>query len=191
MTDEEQDEWMRELTEPSERMKYERQRPPKKRRGLAAFKLEVIAIALVLLSVGALASFVLFSQNPTYVSIANITSSCPKPAGAAAGSLIIFSCATLAAIHVASAASGSVVYSSFTVPSNITSQYLVDDRIGTAPSCLAWTSAGNDPIQIFTTGGTIPIGTVAGDLHPNHGYFYCLDFASAPLSFNFTVDWTQ
>jgi len=191
MTDKSYDELTRELIRLREQLNYEERVPPrKKRRGLAAFKLEVLALALVLISVGALASFVLFSQKPTYTSIANITSTCPVPSGSAIGSLILFSCPG-AAFHVASAAAGSVTYSPFTVPSNITDVYLVDDRVGSGTTCSLWSSSGNEPIQLSVLGGSITIGTTPGNLRPNHGYFYCMDFLSAPLSFNITVNWSQ
>lgn len=193
MKDKTYDELTRELQRLREQLNSkDRPWPPKKRPGLAAFKIEVLALALVLISIGALATFVLFSQKPTYVSSANILSACPVPSGSAGGSLILFSCTgTTAAFHVASAAAGTVTYSAFTVPSNITDEYLVDDRIGTATTCAGWTSSGNEPIKLSILGGTIPIGTIAGDLRQNHGYFYCMDFVSAPLSFNITVAWSQ
>lgn len=192
MTDKSYDELTRELVQLRERMKYEERVGPekKKRRGLAAFKFEVLALALVLTSVGVLASFVLFSQKPTYSSLANISTGCATPSGAAQGSLIIFSCPA-AAIHVSSAAAGTVTYSSFSPPSNITDAYLVDAAVASGTTCASWLTPGNEPIHMVFAGGSIPIGTVVGDLRPSHGYFYCMDFSTAPPTFNVTIDWTQ
>ena len=191
MTDKSYDELTRELVQLREQLNYEQSAGPrKKRRGLAAFKFEVLALAFILTSVGVLAAFVLFAQTPTYVSTANITSVCATPSGAAQASFLIFSCPA-APIHVTSTAAGSVTYSSFTHPSNITDAYLVDAAVLTGTSCPAWNSPGNEPIPLAFTGGSINIGTIVGTLRRNHGYFYCMDFLSAPLSFNITVNWSQ
>ncbi len=191
MTDKSYDELTRELVRLREQLNAEESAGPrKKRRGLAAFKVEVLALAFILTSVGVLATFVLFSQTPTYVSSANLTSGCATPSGAAVGSLLIFSCPA-APIHVASTASGSVTYSAFTHPTNITDAYLADAAVSSGTTCALWSSPGNEPIPLAFVGGSISIGTNVGTLRQNHGYFYCMDFSSAPPSFSFTVDWTQ
>jgi hypothetical protein len=169
-------------------------RKPGRRAMSAATKILIVAAVLITIASMALAAIALFTQTPTYTSAAVMSSGCPtgtQPTGTASGTVIIFTCGSFAAIYVSGTATGSVSYSSFTQPKNVTDAYLIDVAATPNTSCSAWSSPGATPINLLFTGGSITIGTSLGRIAPGHAYDYCTDFGSAPPSFTFTISWTQ
>ncbi len=166
-------------------------RPPRRKAIGVWTKVFVVAAVMVAVASAALAAVVLFTQTPTYTSVAVLTSGCSSPTGTPNGTLIIFACPTLAALSVSSTASGFVRYTSYTVPSNITDVWLVDTRAAANSTCSGWTSTGATNMPLQVVGGQITIGTTAGRMAPGHSYDYCADYSSAPPSFSFSVTWSQ
>jgi len=168
-----------------------RVRKPRRKVTRTWIKMFVVGVALLAVASMALATYILFTQTPTYSAADNLHQNCPTPAGTVNGTLIIFSCGISAAFYVTSTATGSVHYSTITHPTNVTDAYLVDLSATPAAPCGSYTKAGFESIQLQFTGGQINIGTTVGTLRVNHAYNYCQDVTPPVASYSFSVTWTQ
>lgn len=151
-------------------------------------------IVAITIAMGLAAAVVLFSHSFNYAApSAKLTSSCSSVTATTSGSTIVFACSTNPALAVASAATGSVSYSSFnpTPPVNILDIYLIDTAVTLGPTCSTTSTTGNEPVALNAGGGSITISQTAGNLRPNHNYDYCMDFAALPPSFTTGVSWSQ
>jgi hypothetical protein len=168
-----------------------RVRRPRRRVAGTWVKMFAVGLALVAVASMALAAYVLFTQNPTYSAIDNLHRNCATPTGTINGTLIVFSCGLDAAFYVTPAATGSVHYSTFSHPSNITDAYLVDVSATPASACGSFTKPGFEPIQLQFSGGQINIGTTVGTFRANHAFNYCEDVSPPVASYSFNLTWTQ
>jgi len=153
-----------------------------------------LTIVSVTIAMGVVTAVALFAHVVTFTSSAKLTTGCPTPTGAVTGSMIVFTCAAPPTIGVSTGSSGTVSYSAFGVlPPNVSDAYLIDTQATLAASCSATTGAGMEPVGPLNTssGGSVSIGTNAGNLRPGHNYNYCMDFATLPPTFTSAVTWSQ
>jgi len=176
-----------------------KRRPPEGLRpgpkaGRVWLKILVVGAVMITLASVVLAAVVLFTQTPGYSGNAALKMGCTTPTGTANGTLIWFSCPAGYALTASSTATGFVSYSAFSFPSNVTivDTYIVDTAATHAASCGAWTSGTNPNVLLHNTVPvSITIGTGAGQIHPSHSYYYCLDFTPPVANFTFSITWSQ
>ena len=184
------EEKVKEFVSPNDVKKHRSRKPRRSPLGLWT-KVFILLLAVVAVAAAALAAVVLFTQTPTYSSAALLTSGCASPTGTATGTVVAFACGSSASIYVTAGLSGTVSYTAFTQPTNVTDVYLIDAAAPAGASCSAYTSGGNEPVAMSFAGGSVTVTSTAGNLKPGHAYDYCMDYSAAPPSFSFTVTWSQ
>lgn len=153
-----------------------------------------LALLVILVIAGGAVAVILFTHTLTFTPPpAKIATTCGSPTQSITGAIIIFGCVQPSTIGVASGASGTVTYSAFTgIPTQVTDVFLIDNDItNPGPTCAQTTATGSEPVPLNIAGSTLTISSTPGDLHPGHGYNYCMDISALPPAFSATVSWSE
>ena len=175
------------------RIQHNGHRPITRKALSGGFKV-TLGVLLITLAMGVAAAVVLFSHSFSYTApSAKLSTTCSALSATTSGSMIVFSCSSDPALSVASGASGTVTYSAFnpTPPVNILDIYLIDTAASQGATCATSSSTGNEPVSLAAGGGSVTLSQTAGNLRPNHNYYYCMDFVVLPPSFSTGVTWSQ